>query len=247
MDLTHAKGDEFDEIQFESISSDGESEDMDADVLDELMASVIIDDDVIIVPVPHVHVPHVQPPKRPTVPEEEDASTRKGLLNVNRTLVEKVSHLMRMNQQKILEPGFYITMWNAANPTRTVARTTFIGWFKHRDELMLKFYSMSNTVHGHVQRRTRGLVKYKELGELVTAWFVHTRDDLSLSVTKVDVLMFADTQSSEFAAISKDAQNLFFTRYDVGRGGFFGRHSVAGRDLSMHREEHSCHAEILER
>ena len=55
-------------------------------------------------------------------------------------------------------------------------------------------------------------MKYKELGELVTAWFFHTRDDLSLSVTKKDVLRFADTQSNEFVGISKDAQNLFFLR-----------------------------------
>ena len=53
MDLTNA---EFDEIHFETISSDGDasdgdasSEDMDADELDDVMASMIIDDDVIIV------------------------------------------------------------------------------------------------------------------------------------------------------------------------------------------------------
>ena len=219
MDLTNA---EFDEIHFETISSDGDasdgdanSEDMDEDELDDVMASMNIADDVIIVPQVQPHRPQVQPPKRPTVPEEEeeDSNGRKGLPNVNRTLVEKVSHLMRMTQQKILEPGFYITRWNAANPTRTVARTTFIGWFNQREELMKKFYSMSKTVHGHVQRRSRGLVKYKELGELVTAWFLHTRDDLSLSVTKKDVLRFADSQSDEFVTISKDAQNLFFTRW----------------------------------
>ena len=38
-----------------------------------------------------------------TVPEEEeeDTNARKGLPNFNRTLVEKVSHLIRMTQQKI--------------------------------------------------------------------------------------------------------------------------------------------------
>ena len=114
MDLTNA---EFDEIHFETISSDGDasdgdanSEDMDEDELDDVMASMNIADDVIIVPQVQPHRPQVQPPKRPTVPEEEeeDANGRKGLPTVNRTVVEKVSHLMRMTQQKILEPGFYI-------------------------------------------------------------------------------------------------------------------------------------------
>ena len=77
MDLTNA---EFDEIHFETISSDGDasdgdanSEDMDKDELDDVMASMNIADDVV------------------------------------EKVVEKVSHLMRMTQQKILEPGFYIT------------------------------------------------------------------------------------------------------------------------------------------
>ena len=54
MDLTNA---EFDEIHFETISSDGDasdgdanSEDMDEDELDDVMASMNIADDVIIVP-----------------------------------------------------------------------------------------------------------------------------------------------------------------------------------------------------
>ena len=54
MDLTNARGDEFDEIHFETISSDGDasdgdanSEDMDVDELDDIMASVNIADEVI--------------------------------------------------------------------------------------------------------------------------------------------------------------------------------------------------------
>ena len=49
MNLTNA---EFEEIKFETISSDGDasSEDMDADELDDVIASMIIEYDVIIVP-----------------------------------------------------------------------------------------------------------------------------------------------------------------------------------------------------